>query len=75
MITRGYKTSRGKYSIPNGYEAGIRTAEGLLESEYQRGLQNGFADGYDVGLNKGYQKGFDDAYDEIISSDEYTRLW
>ena len=56
----------------DGYEAGIRTAEGLLESEYQRGLQNGFADGYDVGLNKGYQNGFDDAYNEIISSDEYT---
>ena len=56
----------------DGYEAGIKTAEGLLESEYQRGLQNGFADGYDVGLNKGYQNGFDDAYNEIISDDEYT---
>ena len=56
----------------NGYEAGMRVAEGLLESEYQRGVQNGFADGYDVGLNKGYQNGFDDAYNEIISDDEYT---
>ncbi len=56
----------------DGYEAGTKVAEGLLESEYQRGLQNGFADGYDVGLNKGYQNGFDDAYNEIISSDEYT---
>ena len=56
----------------DGYEAGMRVAEGLLESEYQRGVQNGFADGYDVGLNKGYQKGFDDAYNEIISDDEYT---
>ena len=55
-----------------GYEDGMRLAEGLLESEYQRGVQNGYADGYDVGLNKGYQDGFDDAYNEIITSDEYT---
>ncbi len=56
----------------NGYEAGMKVAEGLLESEYQRGLQNGYDSGYDDGLNKGYQKGFDDAYNEIISDDEYT---
>ena len=56
----------------NGYEAGMRVAEGLLESEYQRGVQNGYVSGYDDGLNKGYQNGYDDAYDEIITSDEYT---
>lgn len=56
----------------DGYEAGIKSAEGLIESEYQRGLQNGYASGYDDGFNKGYQDGFDDAYDEIITTDEYT---
>ncbi len=50
----------------------MRVAEGLLESEYQRGVQNGYVSGYDDGLNKGYQNGFDDAYNEIISDDEYT---
>jgi len=55
-----------------GYEAGIRAAEGLLAGEYQRGLQNGYASGFQDGLNKGYRDGFDDAYDEIITSDEYT---
>jgi hypothetical protein len=56
----------------DGYEAGSKVAEGLLESEYQRGVQNGYANGYDGGYNQGYQNGFDDAYDEIITSDEYT---
>ncbi len=55
-----------------GYEVGIRAAEGLLAGEYQRGLQNGYASGFQDGLNKGYRDGFDDAYDEIITSDEYT---
>lgn len=56
----------------DGYETGMRVAEGLLESEYQRGFQNGSETGYLNGKNEGYQNGFDDAYDEIISSDEYT---
>ena len=55
-----------------GYEAGSRLAEGLLASEYQRGLQNGFAEGFQEGRNKGYRDGFNDAYNEIITSDEYT---
>lgn len=75
---KGYETGRAETSesasnaYRDGYEAGSRYAEGLLESEYQRGLQNGYASGYDDGLNKGYQDGFNDAYDEIIASDEYT---
>ena len=56
----------------NGYEAGIKAAEGLIASEYLRGRQHGYASGYDDGVNKGYQDGFDDAYNEIITSDEYT---
>lgn len=56
----------------NGYEAGIKAAEGLIASEYLRGRQHGYESGYDDGVNKGYQDGFDDAYDEIVSSDEYT---
>ena len=62
----------GYNSYRQGYEDGIRLAEGLLESEYQRGFQNGMERGYSNGKNEGYQKGFDDAYNEIISSDEYT---
>ena len=75
---RGYQDGRALESeqaynaYRNGYEAGIKTADGLLKSEYQRGLQNGYDDGYDDGLNKGYQNGYDDAYNEIITSDEYT---
>lgn len=56
----------------DGYEAGIKLAEGQLESEYQRGLQNGTETGYSNGYNEGYQTGFDNAYNEIISTDEYT---
>src|SRR5690554_1340280 len=59
-------------SYRNGYEAGMRVAEGLLESEYQRGLQNGTETGLQDGYNQGYNEGFDNAYNEIISSDEYT---
>ena len=56
----------------DGYEAGIKSAEWLIASEYLRGRQHGYASGYDDGVNKGYQDGFDDAYDEIITTDEYT---
>jgi hypothetical protein len=69
---RALESGQSYNAYRNGYEAGMKVAEGLLESEYQRGLQNGYASGYDDGLNKGYQNGFDDAYNEIISSDEYT---
>ena len=75
---RGYRDAQDigeeeRYtSYRQGYEDGIRLAEGLLESEYQRGFQNGSQTGYANGYDEGYQKGFDDAYDEIISSDEYT---
>lgn len=75
---RGYQDGRALEgeqaynAYRDGYEAGIKTAEGLLKSEYQRGFQNGSETGYANGKNEGYQKGFDDAYNEIISSDEYT---
>lgn len=69
---RALEGEQASNAYRDGYEAGSKVAEGLLQSEYQRGLQNGYASGYDAGLNKGYQDGFDDAYDEIIASDEYT---
>ena len=58
-------------AFSEGYEAGIKYAEGLLESEYQRGFSDGNDEGFIDGYNQGFLDGFDEAYSEIVESDEY----
>ena len=55
----------------DGYEAGSKLAEGLLESEYQRGFQNGTDIGFMDGYEQGLIVGFNDAYEQIVENTEY----
>src|SRR5690606_21870504 len=58
-------------AFSEGYEAGVKYAEGLLVSEYQRGYQNGSESGYNEGYEDGLIDGFNDAYSQIVGSTEY----